>query len=229
MALMAASLCPPAARADSWGAGIGIASDKVVRGLSQTGGRASLLFDSFYRTDTGWVLSAGAASLPKAEHGTPAELAATVSRGWQLDDDWAGQLSATHYAYPGQGDARYRPYDEANASIAWRGLLSFAVSMSPQAPGVGSDGRPRRGRTTVLEAGAHLPLAGRWSIDTGLGWNDNGRAGGTPYSYGSGGVSWGRGPVQLSLTWVTSRADERGRVPAKVAGDRWIGAVWWTW
>ena len=217
------------AASDSWGGGAGVATDKVLRGLSQSGGRATLLLDLFYRSDGGWSLSLGAASLPSAVHQTAAEWTASLARHWQLDDDWASQLSATHYGYPGRGDARYRSYDEASVSIAWRGLWSLSATLAPQTRGQAPGGRAVRGTSVLVETAAHLPLVGRWSLDAGLGWYDNHRIGGTPYSFASLGASWGLGPVQLSLARVTSRADERGRVSAQVAGDRWLGTAWWTW
>ena len=215
--------------AQSWGGGFGVASDKVVRGLSQTGARPSLLLDLFYLVDNGWAISASGASLPWAEHQTAAEWTLSVARSWQLDDDWASQLSATHYGYPGKPDARYRPYDELSASIAWRGRFSLLASVAPHNTGQGRDGLAVHGTSAWFEAAAHAPLQGRWSLDAGLGWHDNKGIGGTPYPYGSLGTSWGQGPLQLSLTWITSRANERGRVPVRIAGNRWVGAAWWSW
>ena len=107
--------------------------------------------------------------------------------------------------------------------------MTLFASHAPNARGLSAAGQPLRGSASVVEAGAHLPVAERLSIDVGWGWQDNRRIGGTPYSYNSAGIAWGQGPIQLSLTWISSRADELGHVPYRVAGNRWVGTAWWSW
>ena len=46
-----------------WSGALGLVSDKVVRGLSQTQGRATVLADLNYRTDGGWTAGLGFAPL----------------------------------------------------------------------------------------------------------------------------------------------------------------------
>lgn len=224
-----------AARADDLTGGIGLASDKMVRGTSQSGGRPSLLLDLTYRTDTRWAISLGAASLglgKLADNGrgtnSDSEIYLGVARTWQLDDDWTLQLGSTAYAYPGSRDPFYGEYIEFGASVNWRGALSAAFAATPSISGRDRSGRPRRGATGALELGAHAPLNGPWALDGGVGWHNVSGLGNRPYLYGSLGVSWRHGPSQLFLTWITSRSDERNGVRDRVAGDRTVLSYWWS-
>ena len=70
-------------------------------------------------------------------------------------------------------------------------------------------------------------MVGRLAVDAGIGWFELRRFNGAGYPYASMGVSTGIGPLQAYLSFVTSRAEQRGVAPAPISGDHWVAGVMW--
>ncbi len=85
----------------------------------------------------------------------------------------------------------------------------------------------RRGRATNVELSAHQRLAGRLSLDAGIGYYDLSAVRGTGYRYGSIGLGWGVGAFQADLTRIASNAARRGLAAPEAAGGRWVASVLW--
>ena len=221
----AATLLAGAAAAEGFSGGVGLTSDKLYRGFSQNRGGGSLLLDLSYQRG-GWAWSGGAATLHDNGRGTRSEVTLSAARTWQIESDWSTQLSATAYTYPGSTYLRYGNYAEFGAQLAWRDTLQLSVLAAPRARATGRNRQLLRGRTLAYEAALHLPMAGRWSFDAGLGWFDTRRIEGVAYTYGSVGLSWGVGPVTLFVSRVASTLDSRAGAPKAFAGDRTALSAW---
>jgi uncharacterized protein (TIGR02001 family) len=213
----------PAVQAEGWSGGVAAASDKVQRGVSQSDGAASLLADLGYRTDSGWAAGAGVAALAPGS-----ELSLSVSRGWQVDGDWAVQLGAAHYAYRGPHAKRLYDYNELFVGAAWRGRGFATLSVSPDTQGLSAYRELKQGVAVAAEVSWRASLLGPLGWTAGLGYYDLRRVSGAGYAYGSAGLVWQAGQVQAHLTAVASDAASRGLAPATAAGRRWIAAVVWS-
>jgi uncharacterized protein (TIGR02001 family) len=213
------------AQADAWHASVAVATDKVLRGISQSDGDAVLLLDAFRRADTGWAVAAGWASPVYPQQGGRDEWTLGLSQVWQIDGDWVLQLGGAAYRYTGEPSVRLRSYREFTAAVGWQGRLQATLSLTPDATGYGPGGAITSGRVVAFEMGAHQRLAGRLALDFGAGYSNLQNIRGRSYAYGSAGLSWGIGPVQASLVRIDSSAQARGTVAAPRAGGRWVGSL----
>ena len=208
-----------------WSGALGLVSDKVVRGLSQTQGRATVLMDLNYRTDSGWTAGLGFAPLRvggEAIKSSTGEVTLSVGRSWQLDADWAAQLGLARYLYP---DRRQRApvynYNELSASIGWQGRVLAVIAVAPDSYSLYGPGWPQRGHAASVELSGRQRLAGRLTLDAGIGYYKLTAGRDTGYRYGSIGLGWGVGAFQLDLTRTVSNAT------TPQAGGRWVGSLLW--
>lgn len=228
---LAAAVDLPACAAGIGGS-IGLVSDQVYRGVSVTAGRAALLTELNYVTDTGWSASLGSTWAHVDAPARVAQWRFAAGRAWQLDDDSAAHLNYVHRAYPGGGrpryDATYGDQDELSASVDWQGRWFVTLAVSPRVNVRIAPDRFRSAPAVSYELGYRQRLRGRLALDIGLGYTDPHAAPNGGYVYGSVGVSGGIGPVQTSLTWLGSRAAEKQLAPASAAGRRWVAAAIWS-
>ena len=210
------------AHAGDWSGHAGFTTDKISRGLSVTGGQPSAVLDLNYRGDAGWL---GGASLSTLNDGSSTE--AVLSLGWarQLDEAWQAQAGASWYAYPGSGRFENKPYGELYVSAGWRGRVSLLAVASPATAFAGPYGQVSNRRTETLELTLHQRLAGRLALEAGAGHME---ISGLPgYRYGSLGLSWTWGPLQLYAARMGTDAATRGLGPGTSAGGRWVATALW--
>lgn len=216
------------ARAEGWQASVAAASDKVQRGFSESDGRGVWMLDLGHAWDSGWFFGAGAAAPVYPARGGEGELSLGLSKSWQLDDNWQAQLGVSRYEVLGAAGARAYRYKEAQLSLAWRGQFSVGLAASPDtsrfAPGTGL----RTGRVVSLELGLHQRLWQRLAFDLGAGYVDQAGLSSPGYAYGSVGLSWGWGPVQLFVSFINSQARAVAAAGAGAAGPRGVATALWT-
>ena len=217
----------PACHAGGWDGALGLATENLYRGLALTGGRGAASLDLRYRTDTGWSGFGGVSVWRRGGDTTTTEASLGASRSWQVGDDWATQVAATHYAYGGRAQRFAYEHDDLTLSLGWRGRWFASLTLSPNTTAPGDYGELRRARAWAAELTTHQRLAGRLAFDAGAGYLDLRRFRGTGYPYASIGLSSGVGPVQTYISFVTSRAEQRGVAPAPVGGDHWVASVLW--
>lgn len=219
--------CWPA-QAQSWQAAVAVASDKVLRGASQSQGRPVWLLDASRAFDAaGVTASAGLAGPVLQAQGGQAEASLAVSKPWQLDADWSLLASAAQYAYLGGARARAYRYQEAALQLGWRGQVTAGFSASPHTqvfvPGSGLLAGP----ACTVDIGLHQRLAGTLALDLGLGWRGLAPRLGSSFLYSSAGLSWRQGPLHLFLTTTDSRAPAAQLPAAAPARRRWVGSLAW--
>lgn len=211
-----------AAAAGQWAGSAGLLSDKVVYGLSQSGGDPAAVLDLAWRGDTGWSLAAGAASLGRGAHRPDTELSLGVGVGGAISEAGDWQLSATRYETTGNASERRPGYNQLALGYAWRERLQLAVlstgAFSLPAPGGGRVAV----RAFIAQASWHQPLARRWALDAGIGRVHYRSDVLHDFNYGSLGASWGLGPVQLYATRVFSNSPS-----PTAAGSRVVLSLLW--
>jgi len=222
------------AHAGDWSGSVGLASDKLVHGISQSSQQPSLMLDLNYRSDTVWVAGVGLATLQQHRGNSSAELTLSLAKGWQLDADWLVQSAYAHYQYTDDAPVGLSHYDELSASIGWQGRVNASVALSPNTYSWYRQGyhagAPRSGPAMTLELTANQRLQGRLAAHAGLGYYQLLDMGNWGYGYASVGLSWGWGPAQAYVSYVSSQAARRGLLPdslAYLAGERCVGAVVW--
>jgi uncharacterized protein (TIGR02001 family) len=231
LALVCAAASAAPAAAANFAGGVGLATDRVYRGLSQSDGEPSAALDLSWAFEPGLALAAGASGPAYRWLGGDGEWHVAASKAWFADQGAAYELALAHYEYPGQPRARQYRYTELRLATAWDAGAARWTAALALAPRYGAfiDPGPRGfysvGRGANLELSASFGLGGAASVDLGAGWQQLWVARRTGYAYGSAGLSWQAGAWRWGLTAIGSQARQR-RVAADARnGTRWVGSV----
>ena len=197
--------------ADGLGGDIGIASDEVLRGLTQSDHQASPEVDLHFAL-SGWSAGATAIEVRRGAYDSVrAGLIAYLGYQYRFSDEWSAGLVARHYDYPGY---RYRndyDYEEGALSVSWRGLISASVTASPDTFFADRLGHSGSGAAYAYELAGRLPLAHGFSANAGVGFYDLDRQIGTGYAYGSAGIGkqWHAASFDLRYVGTDGTAKRR--------------------
>ena len=222
-------LTPPCAQAaDEWGGTLGLVSDYVFRGVTQTRGAAALQGGVHWRHDDTWLAGAWASTVdPNPGPGPTLELNLYAGVRHQLVSDWAVRLVAIHYSYPG-GNARLNwDYDEVAASLAFRDRLAATIAWTPNYSSFG-DGRVVSDRKAMsYELTAQLPWRQHWQASAGAGYQDLDNLFGTGYVFWSCALTFSAAPWQLTLARVGTSGRAADLYGDELTRDRWsLGLQW---
>jgi hypothetical protein len=208
-------------RADTVEGVLGLQSDKLQRGISNSGGDTVASLDARWRGDTGWLAQAGLSTLGRERRRGDAEMTLGAGYGGVFDEAWAWQATATHYRVLGSGVQRRLPYSELALALDAPGRVDLLLAASADYPGPLPGGGLGRGGTRIAEAGWHPRLAPGWVLDFGLGHVRYTRITFPNHRYGSVGLSWRSGRLGLSATRVFRSG------PGPAADPRAVLAVSW--
>jgi hypothetical protein len=222
-ALLLALAAPAATSAAAgWSGSVGLLSDKVVYGLSQSAGDPSAVLDLAWRDASGWSLAAGLATLGAGAQRPDAELSLGGGLGGPLDETSAWQLSYTRFEITGRAGTRRPGYDQLTLGYGWQEQLQLTLvytgGFSAPAPGGGRV----RANGLIAEATWHQGLGRRWALDVGLGRVHYPESSLRDFSYGSLGLSWGLGPVQF----FASRVFSNSRASTAVGRKAVVSVLW---
>ncbi|HWW20287.1 MAG TPA: TorF family putative porin [Steroidobacteraceae bacterium] len=196
--LLLVSVC----HADGIGGDVGISSDEVFRGLSQSDHQWSPQLDLHY-SFSGWYAGLTAVGVRRGQYeSVRAGLIAYLGYQYRLNDDWAMSLAARHYDYPGYPYRHYYDYEEGALSVSWRELIVATVMASPNVYFADFQGRAARGPAYTYEIGGRLPLAYGFCANAGVGYYNLDRQIGTGYAYWSTGISKQWRSVNFDLRYV---------------------------
>ncbi len=206
-ALLAAALAIAAAspaRA-ALGGSIDITSDYVLRGVSQSQGKAA------WQGDAHWDFPAGFSS------GVWASQVALEPRSntWEVDGylQWHRALSsdldlgaaATYYTYPSDPRPADYNYGEMSLALMWRDQIRIAASWIP---GISlysySDGLASDRQVLTLETSWHRDLPRHIDLSAGIGFYYPPGLEQASYAYGDATLGWkyGHWRVNLALIWA---------------------------
>jgi hypothetical protein len=181
---------------------LGLQSDKRLRGFSQSDGDPVASVDAAWRADGGFLAQAGLSTLGRDRRRGDAELVLGAGCGGAIAEAWAWQATATHYRVLGGGSLRRAPYDELALSLAGPARWDLLLAVAPAYPGRLPSGSNGRGRTVVTEVGWHPRLAPGWVLDLGVGQVRYADLVFADHAYGSVGLTWRRGSLDVSATRV---------------------------
>jgi uncharacterized protein (TIGR02001 family) len=211
------------------GGSIGVTSDYVLRGVTQSDGEPAVQADAHWNFPAGW--SAGL-------WGSQVELA-PQSDTWELDGylQWNGALSSdldmgatvTHYSYPSDPRPVSYEYDELSLSLLWRDQIRVVASWTPRLNLYSySDGLARDREVYTLEASWHRDLPDRLDLTAGVGFYDPQGLEYASYTYGDAALGWKYGHWRVNLAWVWVQDTGHRQYSSGPAGGPWVGTVAWT-
>jgi uncharacterized protein (TIGR02001 family) len=213
-------------RADGWGGQLGLSSDNVLRGLTQSDHQISPQADLHYGY-SGWYAGLAALGVRRGvERTAGVELIAYAGYQKVLSPDFGASVALRHYDYPGYQQRGDYNYDEAALSVNWRRLLLLTVTASPDLYFFDFYGNAGRGAAFSYELGGRQPLAFGVSADAGIGYYDLRQQIGTGYLYWSAGASWQWRSLNVALHYVGTDGTAKDRFQ-DLAENRLVMSVLW--
>lgn len=210
------------------GGSIGVTSDYVYRGVSQTWGKPALQADLHYQARNGWAAGVWGSTADLAEtQGAAHEIDIYISRDWAIGQDWNVRLNLTHYMYPDDPRPLQYDYDELIASVGYQSRLFATVAWSPNASRY-SNGVVVEDRTAIsYEFAASQPLIGQLSASAGVGYYDLPSRLNADYWFWNAGLACLIGRTQLTLAYIDTDRNAKRAFGYQTAGSRWAGSLAW--
>lgn len=206
---------------------VGVTSDYVFRGSSQTRGEPAWQAGVGYEHNTGAFAGAWASRIdfdPQADH--ELEIDYTIGYGRDLRRDFWGEIALRHYTYPRSPDPLL-DYDhtEITGTVRFRDLITLSVSYSPGWSGYTSLGAVRTERLFTIEGSVQYPLRYGFSVTGGLGSLDIAGATGGTSLYWNAGIAHQHGRLTIDLSYYDADSGARTLFDfASVQGDV-VGAI----
>lgn len=204
-------------------ADVALTSDYVFRGVSQSQESAALQAGLNFEHETGfyagiWGSSVDftdQATLPADEDGANVEIDAFIGYGFDINDQWTGDVQLQRYFYPGANSGIDYDYNELIGSVSYNEMITASVGYSNDVFAT-----RETGIWFGLEGSYGLPWwelsltgeIGRYDMN---GLNDDG----SDLTYVHYGLGFARdfGPVSTSLKWTNT--DDDGQAYFGETGD----------
>lgn len=226
---MAVALLWPCAQsaAERWHGSIGVASDHVWRGVSQSVGDPAAQAALGITGATGWYLGAWASATPKPdlEHRyEAARYEVDLFAGYRSDlsDHWLLDIGVIRYSHP--DDARLLDYDytELLATLSYAQRISLTVAVSPDTSMYTSRGLATDATAIATEMSVVQPIPGDLSLTGGVGYYDLGDLFSTGYTYWSAGLALTIGRLAVDVTHIQTDRRARQLFGAKTTEPRTV-------
>ena len=194
-------------------ADVTLTSDYVFRGVSQSQEEAALQAGLNFNHESGFYTGIWGSSidftsdstLPEDEDGANVEIDAFVGYGFNIADDWAGDVQVVRYTYPGSNRGFDYDYSEFIGSVTYHEMITASLGWSNDVFATREDGL-----WLSLSATHELPWWGL-SINGEIGtydvskYNDDGSD--LTYMHYGLGFSKELGPVTAALGWANTDND----------------------
>jgi len=207
------------------GGSLGLASDDVFRGVTQSDGQPSPQGD-LHAIVGPWYAGVSAEDVRRDDERAGAELIGYLGLQQPLGDDWTGRATLRHYDYPGN---RYRSrydYDELGLSLSWRERIVVTVIASPDTYFRDYLGNYGSGKAFCYELVGRQPLPAAFAAVAGVGYYDLRQQIGTGYAYWSAGVERRWRSCAFDLRYVGTDATAREHFQDD-AGNRVVLSAFW--
>ncbi len=225
-ALVAAA---PSLHAEGWGGSVGVSSDYVYRGLTQSDNQPAGQLDLHYNAPSGWFAGLWTSSVKRSPYdSTSAEFDPYLGYQWRLAQAWSARLEAVHHDYPWNNPGRHYNYEELSGTLAYTDRVFATVAFSPDTSVETRREGQVSGRAALsYDLALHQPLLQGFSADAGLGYYDLRWAVDQGYVYWNAGLGWDRGRLHLALSWIDTDNTARHLFYDDVAVRRLVaGALW---
>lgn len=219
---------PPARAADDWGGSLGITTEYLSRGISQTRGAPAIQGGLHAKLPDGWIIGTWASTVDlNPGRGATYEIDLHVAKLWNLNEDWSARLGATHYLYPNDIQWRRYDYDEVSASMSYQSRIIATASWSPNTSRRSNDQFVSRRRTWAYELALLQPVTNIWSLAAGVGYYDLTDLFDRGYWYWNAGVTCALGGLQLDLSHINTDHTAVHLFGYDIAGNHWSAALTW--
>ncbi|HEY6451443.1 MAG TPA: TorF family putative porin [Steroidobacteraceae bacterium] len=194
-------LALPVSRAETpWSASLGVTSDYIFRGVSQTYDSAAVQLGATYLNPQGWFAGAWASNVNPYPHaGSSAELDLYAGITRPLGADFSTRIAYTRYSYLDDPRPANYNYDEIAVSAAYLDRLAATLSYEPDYSSYSTLGFAHSRPVGALELTAHWPLPNDLAVTAGVGYYDLQSMFGVSYWAGNAGLAYVRGRVTIEL------------------------------
>jgi hypothetical protein len=203
---LGALFATPLAQAKNCGGALGLSSENIYRGISQSDGRVSAFADVHCAVAQNWIAGIGANTIHIPRGGADTQFTLYLDRRWRLDDDWSAKIGAIHYEPLHAENRAGFQYNELNVATGWRGRWLGTVAWSPRVGNAYIGAAAGFNGWLRVETAWRQPIGGRFSLDAGLGYA---HPSGTPphdYHYANMALNASIGDAYLSLSRVWTSA-----------------------
>jgi uncharacterized protein (TIGR02001 family) len=207
---------------------LGITSDYVQWGLSQTRGASAVQGGVRVDVDTRWSAGVWASQVDRNRGpGATYEFDAYLTRAWQLSPDWVATATATHYFFPNDTYFVRYDYDELALAVGYKSRVFATVLWSPNLSEVTRTQVAKNEDVWAYELTVSLPIVQSLSANAGIGRRDLSALFGESYWYGHAGLSLTAANMSLHLTYARTDGTARRMFGRERAANTLIGAVIW--
>jgi uncharacterized protein (TIGR02001 family) len=207
------------------GGSLGLASDDVFRGVTQSDGQPSPQVD-LHAIVGPWYGGVSAEDVRRDDGRAGAELIGYLGMQQPLGDDWTGRVTLRHYDYPGNHYRTRYDYDELGLSLSWRERIVATVIASPDTYSRDYLGNYGSGKAFCYELVGRQPLPAAFAVVAGVGYYDLRQQIGAGYAYWSAGVERRWRSWAFDLRYVGTDATARDRFQDD-AGNRVVASAFW--
>lgn len=227
LAVVLAAGSPTAAAVElGWLATVGLTSDYVHRGITQSSGEQAVQAGLSLRIPQGVYAGTWASTLktdrmePDIGDGDGYEIDLLLGIDRPLNADWSYNLSAGRYIHADNRSVLDYDYTELQASLGWRQRLRVGVAYSPDSTDHRRDNTPLSGARHLAEVALEWPLT-RWlSATGGVGYHHAQAVSEISYRYYGAGLNLRWQGFALGVTHYGTDAGARDRWPDGRADGR---------
>jgi uncharacterized protein (TIGR02001 family) len=224
--MVASGLAPPADAA--LGGAVTLASDYVLRGVSQSDNNPVLQGDLHWNFPVGWSAGVWASQVHTKPATADGETAAYLQWQRAISSDFDMGASYTHYKYLNDARPVTYNYDEFALSLAWRDQLYLAATYTPKLNMYSAAAGPAPDRDVyTFVASWHRTLVRRFDFSAGLGFYDPQAVDYGSYAYGNATLGWHYGHWRANLTAIWVQDASHRQYSAGPAGGPLVASVAW--
>ncbi|MBN3782140.1 hypothetical protein G3O06_32055 [Burkholderia sp. Ac-20345] len=209
---------------EDWRFELGVASDKVSRGLDLSNRRPSLQAAASWYPGNGLFAGASVSAFPRTGLSSSIGTAVDVDAGyvWRLDSKWQAQVAVANHQLTGSSFSQSMTYRELAATVRWQDAIFATVSVSPDTP----TGRFRGLHFVACDLVARLPLAHGVTATAGIGYYDLHTSDSPGSGYGNVGLSYQYRAVQLEILYIGTIGRSKSLVQGAL-DNHWIFQTIW--
>jgi len=212
----------PAWGEGSWSASIGVTSDYVFRGVSQTYDSAAVQLGGSYQSPIGWFVGVWGSNVdpyPHAAASTEVDVFAGITR--PLGSDLSARLAYTHYAYLDDPRPAHYDYDELSISLGYLDRLAATVSFVPDISSYSALRFAHRKQLAAFELTSRWPVWHSISFTAGAGYYDLQRMFGVSYWAANAGLSYVYRKLDIELAHYFAQDSVRRLYEEQSANGTW--------
>jgi uncharacterized protein (TIGR02001 family) len=206
------------------------ASDYVVRGISETGGRPAGQIDLHLASGGGTFMGVFASTLDHVWHrgydsfGWNYALQEYLGHRFDMSPSWSSTVTAVNYSYLDGNAAFNNDYQELSVAASYLDSWTVTVGWMPNAVRYNWGNRLGRYPAYTVDTAAQVPIVGGLFMTAGAGYYTSDSTG---YAYGNAGLGFEFKRLRLDAGYYLAQHRAQALFPYGRAGNRFAGSVSW--